>query len=162
MEVSSSHQIYVFSLSVLLGMGCGAFFDVQRFLRKISFATTLRTTLEDILFTLLCIMIMLGSGFLINDGEIRYYQVLGAVSGMLFYAAFLSHIFLKILSAVFAIIKNLILKPLFKAVRILMLPISQIASFARKRFVRIKNILKTMKKSAKKRKKLIKKRIKML
>ena len=162
MEVSSSHQIYVFSLSVILGMSCGAFFDVQRFLRKINSAGTLRTTIEDILFAILCVVIMLGSGFMINNGEIRYYQVMGAVSGMLFYAAFLSHTFLKILAFFFRITVNLFVNPLIKIIRILMIPIKKFASFIKKRTARIKNKFKSIKRSAKKRKKLIKKRVKML
>lgn len=162
MEVSSSHQIYVFSLSVIVGMSCGAFFDVQRFLRKISSAGTVRTTLEDVLFAILCVSIMLGSSFMINNGEIRYYQVMGAVSGMLFYAAFLSRTFLKILSLLFGIATNLFVKPLIKTVRLLMIPVKKFISFIKRRTARIKNKLKGIKRSAKKRKKLIKKRIKML
>lgn len=162
MEVSSSHQIYVFSLFVLLGMGCGAFFDVQRFLRKISSAGTVRTTLEDILFSLLCIALMLGAGFMINNGEIRYYQIMGAVSGILFYAAVLSRTFLKILSVVFRAGVNLLVKPLVKIIHILMIPLSKFMSFMKRKEARIKNKIKGIRRSAKKRKKLIKKRIKML
>ncbi len=162
MEVSSSHQIYVFSLSVILGMACGAFFDVQRFLRKISSAGTVRTTLEDILFAILCVSIMLGSSFMINNGEIRYYQIMGAVSGMLFYAALLSRTFLKILAFIFRVTVNLVVKPLIKIIRLLMIPVKKIVALLKRRMARIKNKLKGVKRSVKKRKKLIKKRIKML
>lgn len=162
MEVSSSHQIYVFSLSVILGMVCGAFFDVQRFLRKISSAGTVRTTLEDILFAILCVAIMLGSSFMINNGEIRYYQIMGAISGMLFYAALLSRTFLKILEFVFRITVNLFVKPLIKTVRLLMIPVRKIVSAIKRRALRIKNRLRGIRRGAKKRKKLIKKRMKML
>lgn len=162
MLVSSSHQIYVFSLFILLGMACGALFDVQRFLRRKRFAGSVRTTLEDIVFTVLFVGIMLGASFAVNSGEIRYYEIMGAVSGILFYAAFLSRIFLKILAFVFKTAEKLLVKPIVKTTLLFIVPIKKIALRIRKRFVKIKRKLKGIRKDAKKRKKIIKKRVKML
>ena len=162
MLVSSSHQIYVFSLFILLGMLCGALFDIQRFFRKKHFAGSVRTTIEDIIFTALFIAIMLGASFSVNNGEIRYYEVMGMVSGILFYAAFLSHIFLKILAFISKIIEEFFLKPLVKTARFFISPIKKIAIKTRRRFVWIKRKIKSIKNGAEKRKKIIKKRVKML
>ncbi len=162
MLVSSSHQIYVFSLFIILGIVCGALFDVQRFLRRKSFAGDVRTTVEDIVFTALFIGIMLGASFVVNSGEIRYYEIMGAVSGILFYAAFLSRIFLKILGFVFETIEKLFVKPLVKIALLFIAPIKKAAHRIKKRFVKLKRKLKSIKKGAKKRKKIIKKRVKML
>ena len=162
MLVSSSHQIYVFLLFIILGIVCGALFDVQRFLRRKSFAGDVRTTVEDIIFTALFVGIMLGASFITNSGEIRYYEIMGAISGILFYAAFLSRIFLKILGFVFETIEKLFVKPLVKTVFLFIAPIKKTALRIRKRFVKLKRRLKSIKKGAKKRKKIIKKRVKML
>ena len=162
MEVSSSHQIYVFSLFILLGMMCGALFDIQRFLRKKRFAGYLRTTVEDIIFSFVSVGIMIISSFAINNGEIRYYEVMGALSGILFYAAFLSRIFLKILSVFFKVAEKIFVRPVVKAIRLLIIPVKKISFVLKRHFSRIKRKLKSIKKGAKKRKKIIKKRVKML
>ena len=71
MEVSTSQQIYVFSLFVILGISCGAFFDVQRFLRKISFAGQVRTTLEDTLFIVFFILAIIRlDNYIISEQKI--------------------------------------------------------------------------------------------
>jgi hypothetical protein len=102
--------MYVFLLCVLLGLGCGVFFDFQRCVRKKFFAGILRTTLEDILFATLCIGAVIALGFFFNNGEIRYYQILGSVSGALFYAALLSKLVSKIFLFFFGITEKIIVK----------------------------------------------------
>ncbi len=162
MNVSSSHQIYVFSLFVVLGMVCGALFDVQRFLRKKSFAGNVRTTIEDTVFATAFIVIMLGASFALNNGEIRYYEVMGAVSGILFYAAFLSRIFLKILTLIFEVVEKLLVRPLVRTVLFLLSPIKKAALKIKRHFTKLQRRFKSVKKGAKKRRKIIKKRVKML
>ena len=162
MEVSSSHQIYVFLLYVALGMLCGAFFDVQRFLRRLNFAGSTRTMLEDILFASVCVCVMIGLGYYFNNGEIRYYQVMGAVSGALFYAAVLSRIFMKILFVIFKVIKNLVIKPVVKICVLLLIPIKKLWAILKKIGHKSRRITKAFVRNIKKRKKHLKKRIKML
>lgn len=162
MEVSSSHQIYVFSLCILLGILCGAFFDVQRFLRKLSFAGNARTMLEDVLFAFVCIGVMIGFGYYFNNGEIRYYQIMGALSGALFYAAALSRIFMKILFILFKIIRNLVIKPLVKICLILLAPVKKLIFVLKKFILRLRRKVISFVRNIKKRKKRLKKRMKML
>lgn len=162
MEVSSSQQIYVFSLSVLLGILCAAFFDIQRFLRKLSLAGTARTMLEDILFAFVCVGVMLGFSYYFNNGEIRYYQIMGALSGALFYAAALSRIFMKVLFVLFKVIKNLLIRPLVKICLILLKPVKKLVSLIEKYILRLRRKFLSFIRNIKKRKKHLKKRMKML
>ncbi len=162
MQVSSSHQIYVFLLFILLGIVCGVIFDTQRFFRKKFFAGTVRTTIEDVVFALFCVGIMLASSFMFNNGEIRYYQGMGALSGILFYTAFLSSVFQKILSVLFGVTEKLIIRPIVKTAFFLGRPVKKFALNVKRHLARAKRKLASVRKSAKKRKKIIKKRIKML
>ncbi len=162
MEVSSSHQVYVFSMFVLLGMMCGVLFDIQRFLRTKKSAGYFRTTVEDVVFSFVGIGIMIISSFQINNGEIRYYEVMGAISGVLFYAAFLSRVFLKILSVFFKTAENLIVKPIAKTASFIALPLKKLFYTAKRHFSRLRRKMKSIKQGVKRRKRIIKKRVKML
>ena len=162
MKVSSSHQGFVFLLFVLMGALCGMIFDTQRTLREKCSAGALRTTLEDGVFVILSIGIMLGASFVANNGEIRYFQGMGAVSGALFYAAFLSRIFRKFISAFFSVTTKILLKPIGRMLSFLKEITKKFCLFFKKRFIRIKRRIDGIRKIAKKRRKILKKRIKML
>lgn len=162
MEVSSTHQIYVFALCVVSGMLCGAFFDLQRFIRKLCSAGSVRTALEDVLFAVMCIGVMIGLSFYFNNGEIRYYQIMGTLSGALFYAAALSRIFMKLLQLLYLVFKNVIIKPIVKICLILIIPIKKIGHMLKKVSHKTGKIFRSLKRNVSKRKKRLKKRIKML
>ena len=162
MEVSSSHQMYVFALYLLMGMLCGAFFDVQRFLRRLHRAGRARTQLEDVLFAFVCVGAMLGLSYFFNNGEIRYYQIMGSVSGVLFYSAALSRAFMKILNVITVLIKNIIIKPVIKICCVLLIPILKVFRHFRKICTKVKKLFLRVGRKIKIRKKSIKKRIKML
>ncbi len=162
MRVSSAHQIYVFSLFIVLGMVCGALFDVQRFVRRKCGAGNIRTTVEDTVFTIAFTGTMLGASFILNNGEIRYYEIMGAISGVLFYAAFLSRFFLKSLGVFFGILNKILIRPLVKITEILMFPVKKTALKFKRQFTRVGRRLKNLKKALKNRRKIIKKRVKML
>lgn len=162
MEVSSSHQIYVFMLCVLSGMLCGVLFDLQRFVRRIHSAGRVRTAMEDIVFIILCSGIVLGFCFFFNDGEIRYYEIMGTVSGALFYVAALSRAFMWLLQFICRLFEKLIMKPLIRICRILFVPIKKIYGLLRIAAKKVGRILRRIKNNLQKRKKHFKKRIKML
>jgi len=162
MEVSSSHQVYVFLLFVAAGMACGAFFDIQRFLRKIIKAGIARTCLEDVVFASACVTLMILLSYYYNNGEIRYYQVMGSVSGMLFYGALLSRLFMKILSFILLLIKKVIWFPLIRICHILLVPLRKIAYLLKRFYIRARKLIAAFVRSMRKRKKALKKRIKML
>lgn len=162
MQVSSTHQMYVFLLFVIMGILCGMIFDTQRFFRKKIFAGAIRTTIEDIVFAILSIGIMIGASFILNNGEMRYYQYMGAISGMLFYVAFLSRIFQKIISVCCVVAEKIFIAPVVKILTFFMKIIKKITHIFKRRFSRIKRKVDSIKRQAKKRGKIIKKRIKML
>ncbi len=162
MEVSSSHQMYVFLLCVLLGVGCGVFFDFQRCIRKKFFAGILRTTLEDILFATLCIGAVIALGFFFNNGQIRYYQILGCVSGALFYAAFLSKLVSKIFLFFFGITEKIIVKPFLWLCKMAIIPLRYLRDTLRRWGKGFKRLSLRVSKALKNSLKMLKKRIKML
>lgn len=162
MEVSSTHQMTVFLLSVLSGMLCGIFFDGQRFLRRIHSASEVRVVMEDVLFAAVSIAIILGFGLFFDNGEIRYYQIMGSVSGVLFYAAFLSRLVMRLFSFFYKIFRAVIVVPIIKICHLLSVPAKKIIRITKKTSSGVKRQLKKAVKSIKKRKKHIKKRMKML
>lgn len=162
MEVSSKHQLFVFAVYVISGMGYGAFFDAQRSIRKVFGAGKIRTLFEDLLFVLVCTAAAIMAGFIFNRGQMRYYQVMGLISGVLFYAAFLSTFTMKILGRLYFLISKLILKPIVMTIKIILTPFLKIYLIFKAVYINIKayflNILRVMKK----RKNKVKKRMKML
>lgn len=162
MEVSSSHQMYVFLLCLALGIGCGVFFDFQRSIRKIFFAGVLRTTLEDILFVFLCIGAVLALGFFFNNGELRYYQILGCVSGALFYAAFLTRWVTKLFSLFYSITEKIIVKPFIKICTLALIPARSFCTVVKRLLKKLKAVCTKVLHALKNNLKMLKKRIKML
>ena len=162
MQVSSSEQIYIFFVFVFLGMICGAFFDLQRFFRKIVFAGTTRTILEDALFSALCIALIIGMSYHFNNGEMRYYQLMGIISGLLFYVVALSRIFMKICTVMFSFIHTILLRPIAKILLFLMRVVKNFTYKIRKNIVKARRRIAGIKRNVKKRGKLLKKRVKML
>lgn len=162
MEVSSISQLYVFMVSLGAGVLCGLFFDIQRSLRKKLHAGEWRTAFEDVIFILFCIGITLSVGYFFDDGAVRYYLILGSISGALFYAAFLSGIFMKICGKTLDLIVKLIIAPAKKIFKSALYPIKKIwilrKRFSAKRRKIVKNIFSKLKRRTKK----LKKRIKML
>jgi len=162
MEVSSSHQIYVFFMYVLSGALCGAFFDMQRFLRKKYSAGKKRTFLEDAIFVLFCTAFLIAPGYIFDNGEMRYYQMMGTLSGVLFYASLLSKPFTKILDVVFCIFKKILFNPIKKVYSFVLIPIRSFSNAVKKMKSRQKRMLKNFFQHFKKHTNHLKKRMKML
>ena len=162
MEISSSHQMYVFFLCFLCGLGCGAFFDFQRSIRKLVRAGKFRTAVEDIAFDVLCVSAAVFLGFYFNNGQMRYYQVLGAGSGALFYAAFLSRTVMLVLAKIYRFTARFIIIPFVKVVKATAFPIIKLFELIKKYIRKSKKTFSRILKGIKSRKKHLKKRMKML
>ena len=162
MEVSSSHQLYVFFLCVAAGIGCGIFFDFQRSLRKLHFAGGLRTAIEDFIFVVVTLAALILLGFFFNSGQMRYYQIMGSVSGVLFYAAFLSRIVMKTLSFLYGITEKILVRPIKKIFQKVFDIMQRVWLIIKKALLKIKKVIKTFTRGFNKRGKRLKKRIKML
>ena len=119
MEVSSGHQMRVFIICLLAGIICGIFFDVQRSIRKAVTAGSVRTLFEDLLFTVVCTGVIALAGFFFNKGQMRYYQILGVISGALFYSAFMSSLMMKFLKGLYCVTKKVFVIPTVKIAKFL-------------------------------------------
>lgn len=162
MEVSSSHQLDVFFMCVLAGIVCGIFFDLQRSVRKISCRGRTVTTLQDLLFALFYVGVALYVGLNFNHGEVRYYQVLGAVFGVLVYLLLFSTFVMKIIELIGKAFYISVIKPcVFLFGRIFNL-FKRIFSLLKKIQNRIKVVFKIRFNIQKNNIKRLKKRLKML
>lgn len=162
MEVSTVHQMNVFFLCVISGAACGLFFDIQRSLRRFARAGILRTSLQDILFALVYIGTAFYCAFCFNNGEIRYYQIMGVICGMLVYAALLSKTAMKILVFVFGLFIKIVIAPICALFHAIGAVFTKIKSFLCRLFGKIRAFFKKFCVKLKKRKNKLKKRIKML
>ena len=143
MIVSSTHQIKVFLICIITGILCGMLFDFQRSLRKIYGGGNISTAVNDFAFICACTALAIFSGLRFNSGEIRYYQILGAVCGVLIYAALISSFMLTL----FCFVNRMIMK-------IIIFPIAFICRFI---FRKLKAIFLKLMLGMKKQKKLFKK-----
>lgn len=162
MEVSSSHQVNVFFIYVLSGLICGTFFDVQRLLRRMFSAGSTRTLVEDFVFAVFSVFMTIVPGFIYNNGEMRYYQIVGILCGGTLYAASLSRVVMKILSFLFRLVEKIIVKPVVKICLLLTIPVKWIIRRIKKLKNLGKRVQKKLSRHSKKRRKALKKRIKML
>ena len=162
MEVSSSQQVSVFFIYILSGIVCGAFFDTQRFLRRLCGAGKMRTFIEDFFFVSFCVATVIGVGLVFNNGELRYYQFMGAVSGVLFYGVILSGVFTKCLNLLFFLFCKILVKPLMKILGLIMLPVKRLWRMLKVLWKKKIHISKRFSRHRKKRRKHLKKRMKML
>ncbi|MCL1863450.1 MAG: spore cortex biosynthesis protein YabQ [Defluviitaleaceae bacterium] len=120
-------QAWLFLSTVLAGAVIGVFYDFFRILRRVAtrFNTAWLVTLEDFLFWVIVTFGMFYFMLNQNFGEIRFFSILGAGSGMAIYFATLSRFFVKIGVAVVNYIKKVIVT----ALRIIFLPIRIIAGW---------------------------------
>lgn len=162
MEVSSSHQVNVFFIYVLSGLICGTFFDVQRLLRRMFSAGSTRTLVEDFVFAVFSVFMTIVPGFIYNNGEMRYYQIVGILCGGTLYAAALSRVVMKILSFLFRLVEKIIVKPVVKICLLLTIPVKWMIRKIKKLKNLGKRVQKKLSRHSKKRWKALKKRIKML
>lgn len=157
MYANNLEQLTNFIYFIITGMVLGIIFDIFRILRKSFKTSDVVTNIEDILFGISTGIILLGSIFLFNNGELRLYLFLGIAIGIIIYMLFISKYFIKINVAIINFIKKIIkflTKPfiiLFKFIkRLFFKPISfifiNIKLLTKELFIKSKKITKTHKK----------------
>lgn len=118
MILSLQGQAQLFLLTVLLGGALGLVYDCLRVFRHIIPHKRLWVQLEDGLFWMIAIFfvfaVMLGA----NDGEIRFFSILGMFGGMGLYFLTLSHLVIAVSDRVIYVVK----KVLFLLFTIIMTP----------------------------------------
>ncbi len=119
MYANNLEQLYSFFIFIIVGIIISIIFDIFRILRKTFKTPDIVTYIEDILFWILSGIIILGSIFIFNNGELRLYIFIGMMIGIVLYMLFVSKYFIKINVIIINIIRktidkilNIILKPL--------------------------------------------------
>lgn len=78
-------QVYIFGWTMLVGAIMGIIFDFFRALRRKGNTKNIMVYIQDILFWLIIALVIIVSSFIINDGELRGYMLLGYLLGATFY-----------------------------------------------------------------------------
>ncbi len=85
MILSLSFQAEVFVISILCGIMCSAFYDILRLLRIYKRHGALLTSLEDLIYWIICVFFFFTVMLNVNGGEIRFFIPCGFFSGLAFY-----------------------------------------------------------------------------
>ena len=86
-------QVYVFGWSILTGVILGVLFDIFRGMRWEGIRD-IWVYIQDIIFWIVSAVIIIISAFLINQGELRGYMLIGYLLGAGFYMLLFSNYFL--------------------------------------------------------------------
>lgn len=97
-------QVYIFLSSVLIGAVMGVVFDFFRALRRNGNTKNIIVYIQDIIFWFIVAIIIITSSFILNNGELRGYMLIGYILGALLYMLILSNY----IKGMFIIIMNLI------------------------------------------------------
>lgn len=108
MEVSVTNQAYIFLSSVVGGLLVGFVFDIFRILRRVVKTANFITYIEDILFWILVSIIIFSLVFITNNGELRWYELLGVMLGVIFYNLLFSQYVIRVSVTVINFIKKVI------------------------------------------------------
>lgn len=103
-----AEQVYIFLSSVLIGSIMGIVFDFFRALRRNGNTRNIIVYLQDIVFWLIVAVIIITSSFILNNGELRGYMLIGYILGALLYMLILSNY----IKGLFILILNLFEKGL--------------------------------------------------
>lgn len=95
-------QVYIFLSSVLIGGIMGVIFDFFRALRRNGNTKNIIVYIQDIVFWLIIAVIIITSSFILNNGDLRGYMLVGYIIGALLYMLILS----KYIKGLFIIIMN--------------------------------------------------------
>lgn len=114
-----AEQVYIFFTSVVIGAIMGIIFDFFRALRRKGNTKNILVYIQDIIFWLIIAIIIIVSSFIINNGELRGYMLLGYILGAIIYML----VFSKYIKLLFGIIFDFI----EKIFGYLMLPFEKLA-----------------------------------
>ncbi|MBZ4645084.1 MAG: hypothetical protein PWR27_1243 [Petroclostridium sp.] len=128
MEVSVTNQAFIFLSSVIGGLIVGFVFDIFRILRRVIKTANFIIYLQDILFWILVTIIIFSLVFITNDGELRWYEFLGVILGVIFY----NLLFSTYVIVVSVTVINFIKKVLLFIIKIILFPFVFIYKIFRK------------------------------
>ena len=90
-----ANQVYVFFWSIGIGALLTLLFDFFRLFRRNNNIRDIAVYIQDILFMILAVVIIIISAFMTNSGELRGYMIMGYLVGGMLYLLLFSKIFLK-------------------------------------------------------------------
>ena len=99
-------EVYTFLCSILIGAILAFIFDLFRISRRKGGTNIFVVCAQDVLYFLILAFIVIMSTFLINDGELRGYMVLGYALGAIFYLLTLSKMIIKIFSIILDFVES--------------------------------------------------------
>ncbi|HAG11935.1 MAG TPA: hypothetical protein DCK76_11325 [Desulfotomaculum sp.] len=88
-----SESLFAFACIVGIGFIAGALYDLYRACGRILYIKKRAVFIGDLLFWLLLTAGVIVLLLLVNQGEVRFYVLLGLVLGVLFYSKLLSRVF---------------------------------------------------------------------
>lgn len=109
MEVSVSSQVYVFLVMAAAGIGCGFLFDLLRVWRRLLRPGKISTGISDLIFWLIVSASIFAILFTINNGELRWFELLGLILGSMIYFLAFSRTCMKVVSAVAKFLSKILL-----------------------------------------------------
>lgn len=101
-----AEQVYIFFTSVIIGAIMGVVFDFFRALRRKGNTKNILVYIQDVIFWLIIAIIIIVSSFIINNGELRGYMLLGYILGAIIYML----LFSKYIKLIFGIVFDFIEK----------------------------------------------------
>ena len=168
MIVSPAEELSAFFFCLLSGIGTGLLFDLFRLFRRKKHRGTARMAVEDTLFFLLSAALIFFVLFKKNDGEVRFFEWVAILLGIMLYAWFFSPVVFRVLVFLKEMLHKagrfllrIMLFPLLLACRILKRPffavVSPIRLWGKKIKAHVKNGLRNRQKKRKIAKKVWKK-----
>lgn len=104
------NQHYVFFLLFVVGFVLGMIYDLFRIKRRLFGFNKAVLFIDDFLYSLICLILILVAVFVTNNGIIRWYEFLMCFSGMFLYLCTLSKLVLFILLGISDLIRHLVIK----------------------------------------------------
>ena len=140
MDMELLFEIRVFFLCGLCGIACGIIYDLIRILRRTLKVGTVMTFLFDILFWILCAVLIFFMLFYANYGRARWYEIAGLTLGAASYFVSVSGMvvdggvmFLKALLKLVYIVLKTVFYPVFFIYKKLSVKFCKIKSFFSKK-----------------------------
>ena len=110
MYANNLEQIHSFFIFILLGMLISIIFDIFRILRKTFKTLDIITYIEDTIFWIITVLIIIFFIFYFNNGELRLYLFISMLIGIIIYMLFISKYFISVNVFIINFIKKLINK----------------------------------------------------
>lgn len=123
MEIHVTSQILVFGAMMLCGMAGGLLFDFFRAVRKLIRMNTLWVGLCDLCFWTLCTAAVFYAARFTNQGQLRWYEFIGMISGLLLYFLLFGSLMVRGLTVVLRVLA----KGFLAAVRLMLIPVRLLA-----------------------------------